>query len=88
MIPENRKSDSYNFIKDLTQLQNQLSPEVEKCLFFFHLIQFNFYIILYCFIRNYDNPQLNEQIITIAYKLLEYQCVSKNQHQNIFSTFK
>ena len=23
MIPENRKSDSYNFIKDLTQLQNQ-----------------------------------------------------------------
>ena len=34
-----------------------------------------------------DNPLLNEQIIAIADKLLQYQCITTNQHQNMHSTF-
>ena len=34
-----------------------------------------------------DNPMLNEQIIAIADKLLQYQCITTNQHQNMHSTF-
>ena len=34
-----------------------------------------------------DNPMLSEQIIAIADKLLQYQCISTNQHQNLISTF-
>ena len=33
------------------------------------------------------NPMLNEQIIAIADKLLQYQCITTNQHQNILSAF-
>ena len=32
-----------------------------------------------------DNPQLNEQIIAIVNKLLEYECITTNQHQNMRS---
>ena len=32
-----------------------------------------------------DNPQLNEQIIAIVDKLLEYECIITNQHQNMRS---
>ena len=34
-----------------------------------------------------DNPMLSEQIIAIADKLLQYQCITLNQHQNLISTF-
>ena len=34
-----------------------------------------------------DNPMLSEQIIAIAYQLLEYECITTNQHQNIVSAF-
>ena len=34
-----------------------------------------------------DNPMLSEQIIAIADKLLQYQCITTNQHQNLISTF-
>ena len=34
-----------------------------------------------------DNPQFNEQIIAIAEKLLEYECITTNQHQNMQSAF-
>ena len=34
-----------------------------------------------------DNPMLSEQIIVIADKLLQYQCITTNQHQNLISTF-
>ena len=34
-----------------------------------------------------DNPMLNEQLIAIADKLLQYQCITTNQHQNILSAF-
>ena len=30
---------------------------------------------------------LSEQIIAIADKLLQYQCITTNQHQNLVSTF-
>ena len=33
-----------------------------------------------------DNPQLNEQIVAIADKLLEYECITTNQHQNMISS--
>ena len=34
-----------------------------------------------------DNPMLCEQIIAIVDKLLEYECITTNEHQNIHSTF-
>ena len=34
-----------------------------------------------------NNPMLSEQIIAIAAKLLQYQCITTNQHQNLISTF-
>ena len=34
-----------------------------------------------------DNPMLSEQIIAIVDKLLEYECITTNQHQNLISTF-
>ena len=35
-----------------------------------------------------DNPQLNEQMIAIIDKLLEYECITTNQHQNMRSNFQ
>ena len=32
-----------------------------------------------------DNPKLNEQIIAIVDKLLEFECITTNQHQNMRS---
>ena len=32
-----------------------------------------------------DNRQLNEQTIAIVDKLLEYECITTNQHQNMRS---
>ena len=32
-----------------------------------------------------DNPMLSEQIIAITDKLLQYQCITTNQHQNLVS---
>ena len=34
-----------------------------------------------------DNPMLSEQITAIVDKLLEYECITTNQHQNLISTF-
>ena len=34
-----------------------------------------------------DSYLLNEQIIAIVDKLLEYECITTNQHQNILSIF-
>ena len=38
-------------------------------------------------VRGNDNPMLSEQIIAIADKLLQHQCITTNQHQNLISTF-
>ena len=32
-----------------------------------------------------DNSMPSEQIVAIANKLLEYECITANQHQNIIS---
>ena len=37
-------------------------------------------------LRGNDNPQLNEQIIAIVDKILEYECITTNQHQNMISS--
>ena len=34
-----------------------------------------------------NNPMLSEQIIAITDKLLEYECITTNQHQKMQSTF-
>ena len=34
-----------------------------------------------------DNPMLSEQIVAIVDKLLEYECITLNQHQNTVSAF-
>ena len=34
-----------------------------------------------------DNPLLSEQIVANADKLLEYESITTNQHQNIVSAF-
>ena len=34
-----------------------------------------------------DNPMLSEQIVAIADKLLDYESITTNQHQNIVSAF-
>ena len=34
-----------------------------------------------------DNPMLSEQIIASADKLLQYQCITTNQYQNLIQTF-
>ena len=34
-----------------------------------------------------DSFLLNEQIVAIVDKLLEYECITTNQHQNILSNF-
>ena len=34
-----------------------------------------------------DNPMLSEQIIAIVDKLLEYECITLNQHHKITSSF-
>ena len=34
-----------------------------------------------------DNPMFSEQIVAIIDKLLEYECITTNQHQNISSSF-
>ena len=33
-----------------------------------------------------DNPTVSEQIIAITDKLLQYQCITPSQHQNMRST--
>ena len=56
---------------------------------FFHLIQIVDQLKLHNLekIGGNDNPQLNEQVIADVDKLLEYECITTNQHQNLISTF-
>ena len=35
-----------------------------------------------------DNPTLSEQIVANTEKLLEYECITSNQHQNMRSAFR
>ena len=80
------KSDRYNFIKDLLQPQigsgfvflpsdpNELVDQLQ--LLYLEKVGGN------------DNLQLDEQIIAITDKLLEYECITTTEHQKIISNFK
>ena len=91
-----KTSMRYNFIKDLIyQYQQRLASQQQQ--FGSGFTQFIFlpsdpdelvdqFKLLYLEkVGGNDNPQLNEQIIAIIDKLLEYECITTNQHQNILS---
>ena len=82
-----KKSNRYNFIKSMLQ------PQIGSGLnFVFHpsdpdeLVD-QLKLLYFEKVGGNDNPMLSEQIIAIADKLLQYQCITTNQHQNLTSTF-
>ena len=92
---EIKKSKRYYFIKDLINqytYQDQQSQLGSGLNFIFlpsdpdELVD-QLKLLYFEKVGGNDNPMLNEQIIAIADKLLQYQCITTNQHQNIFSSF-
>ena len=82
-----KKSNRYNIIKYLFQ------PHLGSGLNFVFLpsdpdeLVDQLKLLFFEKVGGNDNPMLNEQIIAIADKLLQYQCITTNQHQNILSAF-
>ena len=68
---------------------NYLPNRTPTAMSFLHLSQKSLWILLNCSESGgwNDNPQLNEQIIAITEKILEYECITTNQQQNIISAF-
>ena len=87
-IPGDQKSDRYNFIEAL--FQPQKGSVFNQYIFFpsdpDELVD-QLKLIMLEKVGGKDNPQLNGQIVAITEKLLEYQCITTNQHQNLQSTF-
>ena len=95
---EDKKSERYYFIKDLVyqyihqQIPYQLSQLGSGLNFVFlpsdpdELVD-QLKLLYFEKVGGNDNPQLNEQIIANVDKLLEYECITTNQYQNIISTF-
>ena len=93
-----KKSNRYNFIKSMLQLQigsglnftGQRPANPVVCVFLpsdpDELVD-QLKLLYFEKVGGNDNPMLNEQIIAIADKLLQYQCITTNQHQNILSAF-
>ena len=93
-----KKSKRYNFIKSVLQPQigsgsnftgqRPVNPVV--CVFLpsdpDELVD-QLKLLYFEKVGGNDNPMLSEQIIAIADKLLQYQCITTNQHQNLVSTF-
>ena len=82
-----KKSNRYNFIKSMLQPQIGsglnfvfLSSDPDELVDQLKLLHFEK-------VGGNDNLMLSEQIIAIADKLLQYQCITTNQHQNLISTF-
>ena len=81
------KSNRYNFIKSMLQ------PQIGSGLNFVFLpsdpdeLVDQLKQLYFEKVGGNDNPMLSEQIIAIADKLLQYQCITTNQHQNLVSTF-
>ena len=44
--------------------------------------------LLYLEKVGYDNPQLNEQIMSIGNKMLDNECFTTPQHQNVVTALK
>ena len=82
-----KKSHRYYFIKAMLQ------PQIGSGLNFIFLpsdpneLVDQLKLLYFKKVRGNDNPMLSEQIIAIADKLLQYQCITTNQHQNLVSTF-
>ena len=82
-----KKSNRYNFIKSMLQ------PQIGSGLNFVFLpsdpdeLVDQIKLLYFEKVGGNDNPMLSEQIIAIADKLLQYQCITTNQHQNMHSTF-
>ena len=81
------KSNRYNFIKSMLQ------PQIGSGLNFVFLpsdpdeLVDQLKQLYFGKVGGNDNPMLSEQIIAIADKLLQYQRITTNQHQNLVSTF-
>ena len=89
-----KKSDRYHFIKDIKQqpIDTYQQPyQVGSGLKFIFLpsdpneLVDQLKLIYLEKVGGNDNPQLNEQVIAIADKLLEDQCITTSEHQNIVS---
>ena len=82
-----KKSHRYNFIKAILQ------PQIGSGLNFVFLpsdpdeLVDQLKLLYFEEVGGDDNPMLSEQIIAIADNLLQYQCITTNQHQNLVSTF-
>ena len=82
-----KKSHRYHFIKSMLQ------PQIGSGLNFAFLpsdpdeLVDQLKLLYFEKVGGNDNPMLSEQIIAIADKLLQYQCVPTNKHQNLVSTF-
>ena len=93
-----KKSNRYNFIKSMLQPQigsgltftGQRPANPVVCVFLpsdpDELVD-QLKLLYFEKVGGNDNPMLSEQIIAIADKLLQYQCIATNQHQNLHSTF-
>ena len=93
-----KKSNRYNFIKSVLQPQigsglnftGQRPANPVVCVFLpsdpDELVD-QLKLLYFEKVRGNDNLMLGEQIIAIADKLLQYQCITTNQHQNLISTF-
>ena len=82
-----KKSHRYYFIKTMLQ------PQIGSGLNFVFLpsdpdeLVDQLKLLYFEKVGGNDNPMLSEQIIAIADKLLQYQCITTNQHQNLIGTF-
>ena len=82
-----KKSHRYYFIKAMLQ------PQIGSGLNFIFLpsdpdeLVDQLKLLYFEKVGENDNPMLSEQIIAIADKLLQYQCITTNQHQNFISNF-
>ena len=82
------KSDRYNFFEQV--LQPQLASEFIQ--YFFlpsdpDALVYHLNLIVSEKVGGKDNPMLSEQIVAIVDKLLQQECITTNQHQNMQSTF-
>ena len=88
-----KKSKRYYFIKDLINQYKYQQSQLGSGLNFIFLpsdpgeLADQIKLLYFEKVGGNDNPMLNEQIIAIADKLLEYECITTNQHQNMQSTF-
>ena len=88
-----KKSKRYYFIKDLINQYIYRESQLGSGLNFVFLpsdpdeLVDQLKLLYFEKVGGNDNPMLSERIIAIADKLLQYQCITTNEHQNLVSTF-